>query len=197
MTRTKTILRALLGVGAAGAIAAFGTFSAFSSTTDNPGNTIATGTVAISDNDGGASKLIDISGAKPSTNYDRCIRVTYTGTLAADVKLSIPDAVGALASDLDLDVTPGALPPTTTTFGDCTGFTADAGGNIFGDGGSDTLATFKSSYADWTTGLQHNPGGSWTQGETVAYRFRVNVQDDAPQGAATSAFTVKWEARNQ
>ena len=197
MTRTKTVLRALLGVGAAGAIAAFGTFSAFSSTTDNAGNQIATGSVAIADNDGGASKLIDISGAKPGTNYDRCIRVTYTGTLPADVKLSVPTTVGALASDLDLDVTPGTLPGSTTAFGDCTGFAADAGGNIFGDNAADTLATFRSAHNDWTTGLQHNPGGSWTESESVVYRFRVNVQDDASQGAATDAFTVKWEARNQ
>ena len=197
MTRTKTVLRALLGVGAAGAIAAFGTFSAFSSTTDNPGNTIATGSVAISDNDGGVSKLIEISGAKPGTDYDRCIRVTYTGTLPADVKLSVPNTVGVLASDLELDVTPGTLPGTTTGFGDCTGFTADAGGNIFGSNAADTLATFRASHNDWTNGLAHNPGGSWTQSESVVYRFRVNVQDDAPQGVATDAFTVKWEARNQ
>jgi hypothetical protein len=194
MTRTKTVLRALLGVGAAGAIAAFGTFSAFSSTTDNPGNQIATGSVVITDNDLGVSKLIDISGAKPGVDYDRCIRVTYSGTLAADVKLSMPTAVGALASDLDLDVTPGTLPGGTTTFGDCTGFSADAGGNIFGNGAGDTLATFQSTYNSWANGLA---GGAWNQGDSKVYRFRVNVQDDAPQGANTGAFTVKWEARNQ
>ena len=196
MTRTKTVLRALLGVGAAGAIAAFGTFSAFSSTTDNPGNTIATGSVAISDNDGGVSKLIDISGAKPGQDYDRCILVTYSGTLPADVKMSVPTAVGALAADLDLDVTPGTLSG-TPAFGDCSTFTPDAGGNVFGNGASDTLASFRTAHQDWATGLQHNPGGSWTQNEQVAYRFRVNVQDDAPQSASTGAFTVKWEARNQ
>ena len=195
MTRTKTVLRALLGVGAAGAIAAFGTFSAFSSTTDNPGNQIATGSVAISDNDSGVNTLIDISGAKPGQDYDRCILVTYSGTLPADVKMSIPTAVGALAGDLDLDITPGTLSD-TSTFGSCTSFTA-SGGNIFGDGASDTLASFRSTHNDWNTGLLHSPGGSWVQNEVVAYRFRVNVQDDAPQGANTGAFTVKWEARNQ
>src|SRR5687768_11709052 len=107
MTRTKTLLRALLGVGAAGAIAAFGTFSAFSSTTDNPNNKIATGTVVLGDNDSGVNKLIDISGAKPGLDYDRCFIVTYTGTLPADVKLTIPAAVGALGSHIDLEVTPG------------------------------------------------------------------------------------------
>lgn len=195
MTRTKTVLRAMLGVGAAGAIAAFGTFSAFSSTTDNPGNQIATGSVAISDNDGGVNTLIDISGAKPGTPYDKCIQVTYTGTLAADVKLSVPSTLGALASDLDLDITPGTLSD-TSTFGSCTSFTA-SGGNIFGDGAGDTLAAFRSAHNDWTTGLLHSPGGSWVENEVVAYRFRVNVQDDAPQGANTGAFTVNWEARNQ
>jgi hypothetical protein len=198
MTRTKTVLRALLGVGAAGAIAAFGTFSAFSSTTDNPGNTIATGSVAISDNDLGVSKLIEISGAKPGTPYERCMLVTYTGTLPASVKMSVPTAVAALAADLDLDVTAGTQPvDPARPFGDCSGFTASAGANLFGDNAGDTLATFRGAHQDWDTGLVHNPGGSWTQGESVAYRFTVNVQEDAPQGASTGAFTVKWEARNQ
>ena len=197
MTRTKTVLRALLGVGAAGAIAAFGTFSAFSSTTDNPGNEIATGTVAIGDNNATGTKLIDIPAAKPGAPYERCIVVTYTGTLPADVKLTMPSTVGALANDLELDVTTGTLPPSTTAFKDCSGFTPDAGANLYGDNPLDTLGTF-ASHNNWATGLLHNPGGdSWSQGEKVAYRFRVSVQDDAPQGVSTGAFTVKWEAQNQ
>src|SRR5918997_1696610 len=98
MTRTKTILRALLGVGAAGAIAAFGTFSAFSSTTDNPGNQITTGTVTLDNN-----------------------------------------------------------------------------GNGFG--GLLTLDDFQQVHKTWATGLQHNPGGTWTQNEAQWYRFRVIVRD--------------------
>lgn len=197
MTRTKTVLRALLGIGAAGAIAAFGTFSAFSSTTDNPNNEIATGTVAIGDNNASGTTLIDIPAAKPGVPYERCIVVTYTGSLPADVKLTMPSTVAALAADLELDVTTGTLPASTTAFKDCTGFTADSGPNLYGDDASHTLATF-ASYNSWATGLLHNPGGdNWSQGEKVAYRFRVNVQDDAPQGVSTGAFTVKWEAQNQ
>lgn len=196
MTRTKTVLRALLGVGAAGAIAAFGTFSAFSSTTDNPGNTIATGSVAISDNDGGVSKLFTVTAGKPGVDYDSCMRVTYTGSLPALVKMTVPTTVGALAADLDLDVIAGTQPADDARpFGDCNGFVA-SGGNLFGDGATDTLATF-ANFKTWDNGLAHNPGGDWTQGENVVYRFRVNVQDDAPQGVATDTFTVKWEARNK
>lgn len=197
MTRTKTVLRALLGVGAAGAIAAFGTFSAFSSTTDNPGNTIATGSVAISDNDGGSSKMFTLTGAKPEADYDRCIAVTYTGTLPANVRMTMPTAPGVLASDLDLDVTAGTQAPRVgREFGECDLFTPAAGPDLYGTDLSHTLAKF-ADFADWDSGLQHNPGTAWEQGETVVYRFRVKVQDDAPQGVATNAFTVKWEARNQ
>ncbi len=197
MTRTKTLLRALLGVGAAGAIAAFGTFSAFSSTTDNPGNKIATGTVVLSDNDNGVDKLIDISGAKPGVDYDRCFRVTYTGSLAADVKLSIPAAVGALGSDIDLEVTPGTQSG-TPAFGDCAGFSA--GSDIWGDGpgGTKTLADFQSTHNAWGNGLPHNPSdGQWDQNDSTVYRFRVRVRDSAAQNAQTNAFTVKFEAQNR
>ena len=197
MTRTKTILRALLGVGAAGAIAAFGTFSAFSSTTDNPGNTIATGTVVLGDNDNGVDKLIDISAAKPSQNYDRCFKVTYTGTLASDVKLTIPAAVGALGSDIDLEVAPGTQTG-TPPFGDCTNFTP--GADIYGDGpgGTNTLADFQTTHNLWSNGLLTNPSdGKWDQNDSTVYRFRVRVRDTAAQNASTNAFTVKFEAQNQ
>src|SRR5829696_6536731 len=106
MTRTKSLLRSLLLIGAAGAVAAFGTFSAFSSTTENPGNQIDTGTVALSDNDAG-SALYSVAGAVAGTTVDRCITVTYTGNMAADVRLYLPDAVGALGPYVDMVVTAG------------------------------------------------------------------------------------------
>ena len=50
----KLALTALIVSGVAG-VMAFGTYSAFSSTTSNPNNNFATGSVSISDNDGGSA----------------------------------------------------------------------------------------------------------------------------------------------
>jgi hypothetical protein len=192
MTRTKSLLRSLLLIGAAGAIAAFGTFSAFSSTTENPGNKIDSGTVALSDNDSNAA-LYDVTGAKAGTTVDRCITVTYTGSLGADVKLYLPDAVGALGQYVNMTVTPGTDP--SPSFGDCSGFTADGAALFTG-----TLAGFRTAHNSWANGLVDNPGSAtkWAQGNAVTYRVQLTVQDDNnAQGLATGTHRLMWEARNQ
>ena len=157
--RTKSLLRSLLAIGAAGAVAAFGTFSAFSSSTTNPGNKIETGTVTLADNDSG-SALYSVTGAEAGTSVDECITVTYSGDLDADVKLYLPDAVGALAQYVDMTVTAGT--DASPSFGDCTGFVAD-GAPIFD---SQTLQDFRTAHSSWANGLAYNPGGD-TSGSRV------------------------------
>ncbi len=192
MPRTKSLLRSLLVIGAAGALAGFGTFSAFSSSTENPGNKIDSGTVALSDNDAG-SALYDVPAAKAGTTVDRCITVTYSGSLDADVKLYLPDAVGALAQYVDMTVTPGT--DASPSFGDCTGFAAD-GAAIF----TGTLQAFRAAHNSWANGLVDNPGSTtkWAQGNAVTYRLQLTLQDDNDaQGKGTGTHRIMWEARNQ
>lgn len=192
MPRTKSLLRSLLVIGAAGALAGFGTFSAFSSSTENPGNQISTGNVVLSDNDAG-SALYSVTGAKAGDTVDRCITVTYSGDLAAGVKLYLPDAVGALAQYVDLTITPGT--DATPSFGDCTGFVAD-GAPLF----SGTLQGFRAAHDGWANGLADNPGSgsAWSQGNAVTYRVQLTLQDDNnAQGKVTGTHRLVWEARNQ
>lgn len=192
MPRTKSLLRSLLAIGAAGALAGFGTFSAFSSSTENPGNKIDAGTVVLSDNDSG-SALYDVAGAKPGDTVDRCITVAYSGSLASSVKLYLPDAVGPLAQYVNMKVTAGT--DASPSFGDCTGFVAD-GSALF----NSTLAAFRTAHTGWANGLGYNPGGDskWDQGDAVTYRVELTLQDDnAAQGLATGTHRLMWEARNQ
>jgi predicted ribosomally synthesized peptide with SipW-like signal peptide len=192
MSRTKSLLRSLLAIGAAGAVAAFGTFSAFSSTTENPGNQIDTGTVALSDNDS-ASALYDVANGKPGTTVERCITVTFSGDLDSDVRLYLPDAVAPLGQYVDLTITPGT--DASPSFGDCTGFVADPAPLYSG-----TLAAFQGAHSDWDSGRPDTPEGQseWSQGDTVTYRFQLTVQDDnAAQGKATGTHRIVWQARNK
>ena len=192
MSSTKNLLRSLLAVGAAGAVAAFGTFSAFSSTTENPGNKITAGTVALSDNDVN-SAMYDMTGAKPGDTVEKCITVTYGGSLDADVKMYVPETVAPLGQYVDLTVTPGSG---AAGFSDCTGFVADAGGALF----TGTLGAFHAAHNSWANGLVDNPGSStkWAQGNSVTYRVQVTVRDDNnAQGLATGSHRFVWEARNQ
>ena len=192
MTRTKSILRSLLAIGAVGAIAAFGTFSAFSSTTENPGNQINTGTVALSDNDSD-SALYDVDDAAPGTTVDECITVTYSGDVNSDVKLYLPETVTPLGQYVDLTITPGT--DASPSFGDCTGFVADPAPVYTG-----TLSAFRASHNSWANGLADDPEGQteWSTGDTVTYRFQLTVQNDNnAQGLATGTHRLVWEARNQ
>src|SRR4051794_14461644 len=103
---TRKILLSALVLALFGSIAGFGVFSAFSVTTVNSGNSFAAGTVTIGDNDAG-SALYNVSNRKPGDTVTSCIRVTYSGTLASDVKLYTADPIGAIGPYVNLTIDPG------------------------------------------------------------------------------------------
>jgi hypothetical protein len=195
MNTPRKVLLSLVVVGALGSVIGLGAFSAFSSTTANDNNSFAAGTVAISDNDAGGF-LYQVTNQKPGVNTDKCIKVTYTGSLDSDVRLysttSIP--LAGPGQYINLTITPGTI--ASPTFPDCTGFTADAGGDLY----NGTLAGFATSNASFGTGLADYPGAGtkWVTNDSVIYRVRVSVQNsNAAQGAAVAAHNFTWEAQNQ
>jgi hypothetical protein len=193
-TTTKVLLTALC-VGALGSLAAMGVFGAFSSTTTNAGNTLTAGTVAIADNDAGAA-MYSITNAKPGESVSKCIKVTYTGSLDADVRLYTTSSIGSLGQYVELTITPGTQ--ATSTFPSCTGFTPDSGGALY-TGTLQNFGTTKNSYAN---GVVDYPGSGtkWASGESVVYQVTATLQSSAPdaaQGLTTGAHTFTWEARNQ
>jgi hypothetical protein len=193
-TTTKVLLTALC-VGALGSLAAMGVFGAFSSTTTNAGNTITAGTVAIADNDAGAA-MYSLTNAKPGESVSKCIKVTYTGSLDADVHLYTTSTIGSLGQYVELTITPGTQ--ATSTFPSCTGFTPDSGGALY----SGTLASFATTKNSYANGVVDYPGSGtkWAANESVVYQVTATLQSSAPesaQGATTGAHTFTWEARNQ
>jgi Camelysin metallo-endopeptidase len=193
-TTTKVLLTALC-VGALGSLAAMGVFGAFSATTTNAGNTITAGTVSIADNDAGAA-MYSITNAKPGESVSKCIKVTYTGSLDADVHIYTTSTIGALGQYVELTITPGTQ--TTPTFPSCTGFVADSGGALY----TGTLANFATAKNSYANGVVDYPGTGtkWTANESVVYQVTATLQSSAPeaaQGATTGAHTFTWEARNQ
>lgn len=193
--RTKLLLTVLC-VGALGSLAAMGVFGAFSATTTNAGNTITAGTVTIGDNDAGAA-MYSLTAAKPGDSVSKCIKVTYTGSLNADVRLYTPSTIGSLGQYVDLTITPGTQ--TTSTFPSCTGFVADSTGAIY----TGTLAAFGNAKESFATGVVDNPGTTatkWVTNDSVVYQITATLQSGAPdaaQGLTTGAHTFTWEARNQ
>ena len=193
MSRTQKILRTLVIVGVVGGLSALGAFSAFTSQADNPGNEVTAGTVTLADNDGGTA-LYNITNAKPGDSSGvKCIRVSYSGSLDADLKLYTPSTIGALGPYVNLKVEAGTQ--VTPSFPSCTAFVAET--TLF----DAALSTFPTTYAGST--ISDYPGTSaikWVNGDAVVYRVTATLSSSAPdsaQGATTGSHTLRWEARNQ
>jgi len=161
--------------------------AAFTDTTENAGNSFASGDVILTDDDLG-SAMFAVTNMAPGDVATECIVVTYEGSLTpADIELYV--AAGGLAGTglddyLDMTVELG----TGGSFGDCTGF---AGATVYtGD-----LDAFATAYTDFASGT-----GSWTAAATNddrTYRFSFTLQDDNAAQALNATVTFTWEAQNQ
>ena len=195
---TSRLLRTLLVLGVLGALTGTGTWAAFSATTANSGNSFASGTVSISDNDAG-SALFNVSAMKPNDpTRTSCITVTYTGSLPSSVRLYGATGGTGLDQYLNLRVLRGTN--SSPSGQSCSGFTPDAtdyrgsGAGVVFDG---TLQGFADDYASGLVDPVAASPESWTTSEVHSYRFEVSLQDtDAAQGK-TASQTFTWEARNQ
>lgn len=196
----RKILLSVLAVGVVAAAAGVGTFAAFSSSTQNGPNSFAAGTVTIGDDDGTTGTVLSLTAAKPGDTATGCIKVSYTGSLAANVHL-YGSVSGALAPYLNLTVTRGTG---SSTFPACGSFTADTA-NYFGNGAgvvySGLLSAYPSTYAAGIVDPQ-NCGSppcaaqSWTNPSNHVYKFVVSLaNDNNAQGLSASA-TFTWEAQN-
>lgn len=196
MTLARRLVLSLLVLGLGGAAIGAATSSAFSSTTANPSNSFAAGTVFLSDNDAGSS-LLSLSSAAPGTSASGCIKVTYGGSLPASVRL-YASTTGSLAQYLNLTVTRGTDP--APSFPSCSGFSPDSSDYTGAGPGvvySGTLSNFTASYTSFASGLADPQ--TWNANDAHSYRFTVTLPSSAPaaaQGLASSA-TFTWEAQNR
>lgn len=85
----STLLRlgvGALGLAAVGVLVVQGSEAAFTASTTNTGNSVTAGTVVLTDSDAGTA-LFSIDNLNHGEVLTRCITVTYSGSLVADVKL--------------------------------------------------------------------------------------------------------------
>ena len=176
-------------------VAVFTTSAAFTATTSNPGNQIEAGTVAIGDSDAGTGVLYNALNQKPGSGNGptaRCIRVSYSGSLASAVKLYRNAVSNGSAFRLKVERGGNSLTAPAANM-NCTGFTAAS--TPF----DNTLDQFPTTYAG---GIDGKAGGTaWSSGDTEDYRFTIYTVDDATPNAHTSALdsgshSFTWEAQN-
>jgi hypothetical protein len=191
LSHARKLLLTLLVLGAAGAVAGMGAYSAFTATTANTGNTFTSGSVSIGQH-AGSTTLYTGSNKKPGDSVVACIRVSYTGSLAASVKLYTSAGItNPTAFNLKIERGSGIATPDNTM--NCTGFTSSS--TAF----DNTLDLLPTTYAAGLDGKA--AAAAWSQNDVVDYRFTISVVDDATPNAHTSALatgthTFTWEARN-
>jgi hypothetical protein len=192
--RRRVLWRSLAVLVTLALLGAFGVFAAYTATTTNPGNSISAGSVAIGDNDGSNVAMYTAGADGPLTPggaiTPKCIKVTYTGSLASSVKLYVSSGITNGAS-FNLKIERGTQ--TTGSYPACGNFSATS--TAF----DAALNTFGTTYAGGVDGKAS--GAAWNQNDEVAYRFTLTAIDDATANAHTSVHntgdhTFTWEARS-
>lgn len=152
------------------------TRAAWTDTTRNDGDSWATGTVSLTDDDNGVA-MFTTTNMVPGTVVTNSITVTNEGTVPLNVRLygENVDNDDDLAQHLNLSV----------------GTTAN-GTEVF----SGTLAGF-SARTDWASG---GSSISLAASATQTYHFRVELASNTPQsfqGGATAGIDFVWEGQTQ
>ncbi len=185
------------------------THAAFSASTGNVGNSWQTGSVVLTHSDSEAALFsTSTDGAlKPGSARSHCIRLDYTGSLPADIRMYVgTPAAGATALDpyLLMSVERGAdVTSATTVAADCAGFTPTTAPTFLDSAthtdapsveNSRTLAHLKAQHTDFTTGVVVNQATAPNTYMTL--RITYVLKDDNQAQNKQSSATFTWEARN-
>jgi hypothetical protein len=164
--------------------------AAFVAQNDNSTNQVSSAAITLTDTDSGTAMFDNVPNMVPGTTYERCIDVTYTGTVdpTAVVLYATGMPTGTLAPYLDLTVQVGT--DTTPSFRDCTGFVSS--GTVYTGGTLQAFATAKNSYDTGVTGW--DPTGTPSP-DTRTFRFALTVQDTTAAAGKTTTFGFSWETR--
>jgi hypothetical protein len=207
----RTVLPVAVPVGLVMSLAVTwgSTHAAFSASTGNAGNSWQTGSVVLGDSASGSALFTSASDSalKPGSTRSRCIRLDYTGDLAADIRMYVGTPAGG-ATTLDpylvMSVERGTdVTATTTVTADCTGFTPTASPTFLYNtqqadaplaDPSRTLSHLKAQHADHSSGLV--VGAATAPNTYLTLRITYAVKDDNGAQNTRSSATFTWEARN-
>jgi hypothetical protein len=174
------------GLATSGVLVVSSTEAAFTARSSNGGNSWTTGVVTLADDDSGQA-LFTVTNLLPGDTGSKCIRVTYSGTVTASVKLFATSVTGTLAPDLRIVVTQGAGGGNVGAFGTCAG--GFSGTTIY-DG---ALSAFPTT---WAGGLgSFAPTGA---GQFTVYRFDYELPSGTPSDrqGRPAAVDFRWESRS-
>ncbi len=193
------------------------THAAFSATTQNPGNSWQSGTVDLDNNAKVGAVFTPLFSTgdgllRPGSTGSRCIRIDYTGSLEAEIRMYIePDATdppGTSTTELDpyleMSIERGVdVTPAVEVAADCSGGT----GELFAtatfldrthpgvpDATSRTLEHLRTEHRDYASGIVVEEGA--TEGTSVTLRITYVLAGDNDAQDKLSEATFTWEAQN-
>lgn len=178
-----------LGLLAASTIVWQASYAAFTASATNGANTWSAGTVTLAATP--STAVFTAASLKPGSNDNKCVKVTYSGSLAATVRLylKVSDLTGTgLGQYLTFQVNEG-----TGNNTDCSDFVSSANDyNAVGMGDTTkTLSGFSTAAHDYASGVS-----SWsaTNGTTKTYQFSWQLQDNNSAAGLNATATFTWEA---
>jgi hypothetical protein len=187
--RLSTSLRVGLVVGllAAAGLTWQTSYAAFRDQTSSTGNVVTAGTVSLTNERAGQQILPSIV-LVPGRNLTTCVRVTYSGTVRAEVRLYADSYTDhGLGPFLTVTVEEG----TGGSHADCSGFTPTRSVAV-----AEPLNTF-GARTGWADGL----AGDWTPtgSDTITYRIRLDfpstANDDDAQATSVD-LAIGWAAES-
>ena len=197
MGRTLDVRIAALALSfvVAGGLVIRASAAAFSDSTANTGNQFSAGDVVIADDDGGASSMFTMTGIQPGATATKCINVTYSGNLPAEIRLYADETAGdGLADYLDVTVERSTDAAGGVT-ADCTGFTEAGKSAVWTNGTDGDLGAFLAGNTDYASGAD-----AWaadgSASEEASYKFIVTLQDDNGAQGLSSTVSFTWEAQS-
>lgn len=200
----------VIGLLACSAVVWQSSHAAFSSTTDNNGNVLGAGTVTITDNDGGVTKLFNLPNLAPGATGSVCMGVSYTGSLTPTaIKTYLPIAsasesnagaayaawANTAASEMDDNTTLQIEVNSADLAADPGTSCAPVGVGTFSDVvAATTLKTLINTNNTYASGLT---APTIAQNQWRVFRFTYNFSSAAPNTAQGDGiqFGVTWEAQ--
>ena len=152
-------------------------------TTENRGNTFRSGDVVLADDDQG-NALFAVPALAPGATVTRCIRVSYTGSLPADVHLYSATGGSGLDRYLDTTVEVGTGGNATS----CNGFVPTS--VLF----TGTMQALGAAHTNFSNGLAGFDGATDPSART--YRVSATLRDDQAAQNLTATLDLVWEAQN-
>jgi len=144
-------------------------------------------------NDSPVTASYSMPTAKPGDSQQRCIQVTYNGTLPSTVKFYRSALSGGTGLDSDVNL---VIEKGTATSNACAGWSTAS--TIY----SGTLASMATSFAAGYSVTNGAGSATWTNaGPNNVVWFRITATlsattPDADQGKTTGTHSFTWEAQN-